>query len=120
MASNVLRFPIQFANDDGDDPRPGGPSNVIPFPGRQITPAMRAAIEIHIENMIALLDTADGDPDIEDDDPAGDPLGRGEEEDWRPNGIVLSRPVYGADQSRGPVNERQVANEYYRAMERAA
>ena len=31
----------------------------------------RAAIESEIERLIAMLDAYDGDPDLEDDDPAG-------------------------------------------------
>jgi hypothetical protein len=42
----------------------------------------RDEIEIAIEELIAKLDAADGDPDIEDDDPRGDNLDRGEGPAW--------------------------------------
>lgn len=42
-------------------------SNPIPLPSRLV----RSAIEDQIEALIAVLDMLDGDPDHEDDDPAG-------------------------------------------------
>ncbi len=81
-----------------------------------ITRARRREIEAEIERLIALLDTADGDPDLEDDDPAGDPLDRGEAEDWRPDGFVLPRPIYAVDQSAGPINEPAAYRAYLQAM----
>ena len=63
--------------------------------------ANRATIEAEIERLIGILDVADGDPDSEDDDPPG---GASEDEG---EGVRLlpALPVYGADQSLGPVNE---------------
>lgn len=60
----------------------------------------RDAIEALVETLLAVLDDEDGDPDLEEDDPSGDPLDRGEEDgcDHR------TLPRYGRDQSRGPVN----------------
>lgn len=54
-----------------------------------------------IENMIAALDDLQGDVDLEDDDPAGDPLDKGELDEG-----VLGVPLYDVDQSSGPTNER--------------
>lgn len=65
-----------------------------------LTPAHRARIEDHVEALIALLDADDGDPDLEDDDPAEDVLDLGEYDEAR----LLPRPKYGLDQSLGPVN----------------
>ena len=63
----------------------------------------RYAIECQIEELIALLDLVDGDPDLEDDDPSGDPLDRGE---MPCDGELLAmKPVYGDDQTLGPINE---------------
>lgn len=67
----------------------------------------RAAIEQTVEQLIALLDTADGDPDLEDDDPAGDPLDeRGEAPSDNGTDLLPVLPRYGDDQTAGPVNER--------------
>ncbi|MEH3046153.1 hypothetical protein [Sphingomonas adhaesiva] len=54
---------------------------------------------------IDLLDARAGDCDLEDDDPAGDPLDiDGEHPCDDASTILAMRPVYGADQSLGPVN----------------
>ncbi|WP_162375643.1 hypothetical protein [Ancylobacter sp. TS-1] len=37
-----------------------------------VTPTMRQLIENVIEDLLLLLDELDGDPDAEEDDPAGD------------------------------------------------
>lgn len=50
--------------------------------------------------------------DDEDDDPAGDPCDHGEPDDWRPDGIVLPRPIYGVDQTAGPTNETAAHRAY--------
>ena len=76
----------------------------------------RAEIEAEIERLIGLLDTADGDCDLEPEHDfclAGDD---GCAEIWR-NGerlwgaetdqTLTVVPLYGIDQSRGPVNERE-------------
>ena len=48
-----------------------------------------------------------GNPDeAEDDDPAGGAADdQGEPEEWRQDGVTLDRPIYGPDQSLGPINE---------------
>lgn len=72
----------------------------------------RDQIEQLIEAAIAFCDEQDGDTDLEDDDPAGDPLDSGEDEDWRPEGIRLLKPVYGTDQSLGPINEDETFRDF--------
>ncbi len=55
--------------------------------------------------------------DDEDDDPAGGAVDdMGEADESRPDGITLDRPLYGVDQSLGPVN----IDEMYDNFERAA
>ena len=75
-----------------------------------IGPIERKALEAEIERLIELLDTIDGDCDIEDDDPAFDPGDDREQEEWR--GIMP--PLYGIDQSAGPINERQAMQRHQR------
>ena len=62
----------------------------------------RKAIEQQIEALIALLDTIDGDPDLEEDELNGDPLDLGEAVECYD---VL--PRYAVDQSAGPINRRE-------------
>jgi len=62
----------------------------------------RKAVEQQIEALIDLLDQLDGDPDMEEDELAGDPLDLGEDD-----GCMKMRPLYGVDQSRGPVNAHE-------------
>ncbi|WP_230629346.1 hypothetical protein [Sphingomonas sp. Leaf37] len=62
----------------------------------------RRAIAAQIETLIAVLDAAGGDCDLEDDDPAGgNPDDEGEVPDWLPR---FPLPVYGIDQRCGPTN----------------
>lgn len=82
--------------------------------------ATRQAIESEVDRLIAILDGADGDCDLEDDDPAGDPLDLGEAEDWRPEGCDLPKPRYGVDQSAGPINEAEVGRAWHRHVMGAA
>lgn len=79
-----------------------------------LSPEERAAIEAEVDRLIAILDAVDGDCDLEDDDPAGDPLDKGEDEEWRPEGFVLPKPRYGEDQSEGPANEQEVSRAWRR------
>lgn len=73
-----------------------------------ITTLDRATLEQWIEAAIEHLDAIDGDPDAEDDDPAGDWLDeRGEQPASCGHELLTTRPIYALDQSRGPVNERQ-------------
>ena len=63
----------------------------------------RAQLEGFIAIAIDLLDFADGDPDLEDDD--------AHEEDDPPGSryrIATTLPRYGVDQSRGPINYGEV------------
>jgi hypothetical protein len=70
----------------------------------------RRVIANEIERLIALLDIADGDFDLEEDDPAGDALDeRGECLTDDGTEMLSTLPLYGLDQSAGPVNEREAA-----------
>lgn len=72
--------------------------------------AIRRSVTKTIEAMIELLDLLDGDPDLEDDDPAGgaaDDLGEPE----LSKGLPL--PRWGIDQRRGPLNEEEVGQNWY-------
>lgn len=80
---------------------------------RHLPPADLATIA---ELAIDWLDRIGGDCDLEDDDPAGEPLDFGEAEEWR--GVL--KPVYGINQTRGPINEREAVQAYHRALERGA
>lgn len=82
----------------------------------QFALANRKAIEREIERLITLLDAADGDCDLEDDDPAGDTLDLGEAPDPAGNELLSILPVYGIDQSLGPINEREAIREHYRQL----
>lgn len=66
---------------------------------RQMPPLDRRIIERQIEQLIELLDQIDGDPDLEDDDPDGDPCDFGEDD-----GLSPVRPLYAVDQTTGPLN----------------
>lgn len=66
---------------------------------------------------IDLLDERAGDCDLEDDDPAGDPLDiDGEHPCDDATSILAMRPVCGLDQSLGPLNGR-VAYQEHQAKE---
>jgi hypothetical protein len=77
-----------------------------PFQSRTISLGLssldRKAIEQQIETLIDLLDQLDGDPDLEEDELACDPLDLGEADV-----CMKLRPLYGIDQSRGPLNAHQ-------------
>lgn len=85
----------------------------------------REAIEGEIERLIALLDTVDGDPDLEPEDDrclAGDD-GCGALRDFTGNLVWGSHeehgsdvlPCYGLDQTAGPINLNEVSRAYYRS-----
>ena len=91
---------------------------------RLMPPHRRMAIEGEIDTLlhratllIARLDRAD-EPfmDSEDDDPAGDPLDKGEGEGHFGQGLYAVLPRYGIDQSRGPINEAAAYRAYQRDM----
>lgn len=72
--------------------------NSIPL---ELMPSARQAIEAEIERLIDLLDTIDGDCDLEDDDPAGgDPDDEGEFD----RSISPIAPRFGIDQTGEPTN----------------
>lgn len=76
-----------------------------------LTALDRKAVERQIEELIELLDTLDGDPDLEEDELHEDPLDLGE-----PDNFMETPPIYGLDQSKGPVNERAAYDAHMRAM----
>ncbi len=62
-------------------------------------------LEVIASTAIDLLDQRAGDCDLEDDDPAGDPLdilGEAQSDDGR--ALLAIRPHYDVDQSAGPTN----------------
>ena len=68
--------------------------------------------------MIDRLDQLDGDCDLEDDDPAGgNPDDTGEEEEWCPDGVKLALPIFGIDQTTGPINERETYEAWQRHVQ---
>lgn len=73
--------------------------------------ATREAIENQIEALIAFLDVLDGDPDIEDDDPAGTEEDKGERREYYP-----LPPKYGLDQSEDPINLDEIMRDHNRRM----
>lgn len=93
--------------------RPAMPMEIALAFGRDT--AMQALGD-YIEALISAVDQLAGDPDLEDDDSSGDPLDRGEDEPWRPHGVVLPQPLYGEDQRTGPLNEKDAVKVYYAAM----
>lgn len=75
----------------------------------------RAELERLAERVIETMDDLDGDPDLEDDDPAGGNVeDEGEPEDWRSDGIEADRPVYVEDQSLGPINQSHAVRNFER------
>ncbi len=64
-----------------------------------LPPRDRKAIERQIEALIELLDTLDGDIELEDDELHDDMLDLGEGSDE-----LATLPIYGTDQTRGPLN----------------
>ncbi len=88
---------------------------VLPPVPRYLRPEDRFAIEEQIEALIALLDEDDGDPELEDDDPAG---GNVEDERQMGEGQEYYRlvPEYAADQTLGPLNEIEAYRQHRRDL----
>lgn len=94
------------------------------FAERRLPPHVRAAITVElnllldrVDVLLARLDDAEPDPDLEEDDHSGDPLelvGEALDDDGR--GIMPTRPLYATDQSAGPINYAE-AQSAYRAEE---
>ncbi|WP_288804621.1 hypothetical protein [uncultured Novosphingobium sp.] len=74
-----------------------------------LTAMDRRAIEAQIESLIELLDQFDGDPDLEPEHEDYDACDAGE-----PANFVEMLPVYGLDQSKGPLNEREAIEDHQR------
>lgn len=114
MAAQIIPFPVLPANDNSGDPPPSAPATLSrPF---------RRQIETAIERLIALLDTFDGDCDIEDDDPQGQAdedcvnmAIQGHTDDW-----VELLPKYGDDQTKGPTNSVSAYQDWQRTQGWAA
>ena len=66
--------------------------------------------------LLARLDNEDDDPDLEEDDPSGDPLEvNGEAPDDEARGVLPIRPFYGVDQTSGPTNYVEAQSAYLAA-----
>lgn len=114
MAANVIPFPPIPANDNPDW-----------LPPAPMTSAQRGMLENIIERLIGLLDAVDGDCDFEAEEDActaGDdgcgPIYVYGRKLWGSDAdqLLSVLPVYGADQTRGPLNERAAHREYQRVM----
>lgn len=69
-----------------------------------------------VDLLLARLDKDDGDPDLEEDDPSGDPLEvNGEAPDDEARGVLPIRPFYGVDQTSGPTNYAEAQATYLAA-----
>lgn len=76
-----------------------------------LPPRDRRAVERQIEALIDLLDTLDGDPELEDDELGDDILDLGEAAEGLP-----TLPIYATDQSRGPRNFDDALRAYRRSF----
>jgi hypothetical protein len=69
----------------------------------------RALLSRLTARMIERMDELDGDPELEDDDPAGADHDLSECDPSRPEpGFIARLPVYNLDQRRGPANNDDV------------
>lgn len=78
-------------------------------PTTSLSSVDRKEIEAIIEHLIGVLDFADGDIDMEDDDPAG---GNVEDEGEADFSLGLPFPVYGVNQDTIPLNDDEIAREW--------
>lgn len=77
----------------------------------------RAILARLTARMLERLDELDGDPDLEDDDPAGADDDLGEADPCRPEpGFSARFPIHATDQSHGPTNNYAVNQAWYRHM----
>lgn len=68
----------------------------------------RGELESFVAAAIDYLDIIDGDPDFEDTDiEDGDPLDLGEEQAETGAEVLATVPLYGVDQTSGPINEAE-------------
>lgn len=92
----------------------GAPNPQAQFLPRTITlglmPMDRKAIERQIDALIDLLDQIDGDPDMEPDHEDYDPCDFGERREF-----MATVPIYGIDQSEGPLNAELAWEIHYEA-----
>lgn len=94
-----------------------GEAPAFPFPAALgvVLSQPRPVLARLAARLIERLDEIDGEPDMEDDDPAGgsiDDEGEGLE-------LLPMLPRYGADQTRGPNNEAEAVRDYYRRLREA-
>lgn len=77
----------------------------------------RAILARLTARMIERLDELDGDPEMEDDDPAGADDDLGEADPARPEpGFKAVLPTYALDQRRGPTNNDTVNRAWHQYM----
>ncbi|ALR19027.1 hypothetical protein ATN00_00545 [Sphingobium baderi] len=87
----------------------------MPAVARILSRYDRERLEGFVAIAIDLMDLMDGDPDLEDDDPAG---GNVEDERQMAEGEDYYRlpPRYGIDQTKGPINEIEAYRQHRRDM----
>jgi hypothetical protein len=113
-------------------------AGATPLPlGIALTAAERAAVEAAVEQLIAVLDAADGDPDVELNGDELDGMNAGEDEFQHHYGLGPGCPIsdpgggdvgdegeqelaemvphYGDDQTRGPTNDGGQAQRWFAA-----
>lgn len=93
------------------------PANLSPFRRE----AIESEIELHLQRvdfLIRRLDRADAPfEDLEDDDPAGDALDEhGECPTDDGTQLLGTLPLYAADQTAGPINERAAVTAWQRSL----
>lgn len=90
----------------------------VPVPPAAISRVLgrfsRVELEGFISIAIELLDLADGDPDLEEDDHGGGDVC---DEPHDANEHFMMTPRYGIDQSAGIVNDVNIIRDYHRRLE---
>lgn len=95
--------------------RPANPTNGVPRHVRAAITAELTMLFDRVDVLLARLDRADGDPDVEEDDHGGTDLDRGEADDDDARGLLPTRPLYGVDQVAGPINHADAQAAYMAA-----
>lgn len=93
----------------------GAPTRALSFRRREKIETEIETLLERVDQLLGRLDRADGDCDLEDDDPAGDILDKGEALGDSGAGIMKTLPIYGVDQRTGPTNYAIVSREHYAA-----
>ena len=95
-------------------------ATIIPFdqlaPMLRVIPSLpRPVLARLTERLLERLDELDGDPDLEEDDHPGDPLDiHGEHPTDDGQTMLPTKPIYGEDQTLGPINEQDATRAFYR------